>query len=528
MKILKKWIGAFLSVQMLIFGTSATVFAADGVITLTDLQTKVGEVFTINCKIDGKGTSLTSANVEMSYDPEYIQIISGDDIDTSVAGKLIYDGEGSGDVLRFSMELQALKEGEIRIRLDNATVTTTSGREIEMSLGYSDIKIGAGDPSNIVESPMTPSASAITVMVNNESYSLLEDFKDMDLPRGFSRGVISYNGESYEGAVQDNGIMQLAYLMNEAGEQIFFIYDGITETFTPFEQVLISAETYIILLQKDEDINVPNGFEEVKLTMNNHEFQAWQEMDNLEFYLIFAQNESGERGFYRYDSGEQTYQRYAMEGSVLLKEDNQEEVASDTEADNILGKLLNYMENHIEQVFIAIILLLILFIMLLIVLGVKLHNRNLELDEFYDEYDIDAVPEELEEPESKKSKKGKKVSKQEPEERFEDDEDFDDFEDDDDFDEIKDDDDFGDFDEIDDDFDDLEDDDFEDFDEDDDLGDFDDFDEDDDFDDLEEVYEKPKKKVVKKSEKRTVQKKPVSKPKRRSAKRSELEFIDLD
>jgi hypothetical protein len=397
---LKKLTGVLLIVQLLVLGNLATVWAAEAVITFTDLDTQVGEIFTMNCKIDGKGTRLSQANLEMSYDPAYIQFMGGEGIDASVPGKLIYDGSGSGDVLRFSMEFQALQEGYMRMELDQATVTTSAGGQMQVELGYSDVQIAAGDPS-LIENMETPTGEFTGepvggIIVGDMSYSLSENFSDMDLPMGFVRGTITYNGSSYQGAVQEQGTMQLGYLVNAAQEQNFFIYDDSGETFTYFEQVILSteAESYIVLLQKDEDMNVPEGFEEVNLTMNSHEFSAWQEPRNLDFYLFFAQNQSGERGFYRYDFVEKTYQRYAMEGSELLAGEQVEE--QDEQADGgRLAKLLDYMADHVEQVFIGIILLVVLAVVLLIILGVKLHNRNLELDEFYDEYEIDAKLEEI-------------------------------------------------------------------------------------------------------------------------------------
>ena len=420
---LKKIAGALLVAQILILGTSATVLASSAVITLTDLRTEVGEIVTINCRIDGRGTNLSNAKIEMSYDADYIQLISGDDIDASESGKLVYEGSGSGDILRFSMEIQALKEGQVRIRLDKATVTAASGTQLEVELGYSDINIDAGDPSNIVESPMATGESVSEIAIAGTVYSLMEDFRDSDLPRGFDRGTIVYEGTNLQGAVQKNGTMQLAYLVNSATQESgFYIYES-DELFTPFEQILISSESYIILLQKDENINVPQGFEEVNLTMNNHNFQAWQETKDLDFYLVYAQNESGEQGFYRYDSKEQTYQRYAMEGSALLEGDVVEDENANTQNSGWLGTVLDYMASHVEQVLIAFVLLMVLFIVLLIIIGVKLHNRNLELDEFYDEYELDMEIEN--DVEEKSEKKLKPAPKPAVEERFEDDFDFD-------------------------------------------------------------------------------------------------------
>ena len=399
MKKIRKITGVLVAIAILIFGSALSANAADGVITFTDLQTKVGDTFTINCRVATNSRTLSQINLEMSYNPEYVQFMSGDGVDASVQGKLKYSGTASGTNFVFSMELQALKEGQIRMTLDQANVTDSAGMTIDCQLGYSDIRIGAGDPSRIVAPPVM--ARAVDgIMVDNISYSLTEDFQEVDLPRGFIIDSITYNGEEFKGATQVNGAMQLGYLKHELNGGKFFIYNAQNSSFVPFEQVLVSAESYIILLHDEDGVVIPRGFEEVKLTVEDYEYKAWQDTKNTDFYLIYAQNELGEKGFYRYDSKEQTYQRYAMEN---VEEPVEEEAPA---KEGLIGKLLDYMSSHVEQVIVGIALLTILFLVLIIILGVKLSNRNRELDGFYDEYGIDLEEEEvIPEPRRKKIEK---------------------------------------------------------------------------------------------------------------------------
>ena len=52
----------------------------------------------------------------------------------------------------------------------------------------------------------------------------------------------------------------------------------------------------------------------------------------------------------------------------------------------ILGKIQNFIEKHLALIVLVGGLGGIIILVVLIVLGVKLHNRNAELDELYDEY----------------------------------------------------------------------------------------------------------------------------------------------
>ena len=70
----------------------------------------------------------------------------------------------------------------------------------------------------------------------------------------------------------------------------------------------------------------------------------------------------------------------------------------DRKSTGILGKIQSFIEKHLALIVLVGGLGAIIILVVLIVLEVKLHNRNAELDELYDEYGIDEEEDEPEEP----------------------------------------------------------------------------------------------------------------------------------
>ena len=173
---------------------------------------------------------------------------------------------------------------------------------------------------------------------------------------------------------------------------------------------------------------------------------------------MYAVNNNGTKNFYEYDSQENTYQR------CDVKQDTGASNAK-KKANGFFDKMQNVIDGHFKVFAIIFIVILLLLIIRLIVVRVKLRNRDIELDDLYDEYGIDLEEEEPEPaPKKKNKKKAQPAPKKGKKKKVVDEDDFDDY-DDDEFDEFDDDDDDDDDDRYDskryDDEDDYADDDFE-------------------------------------------------------------------
>ena len=298
-------------------------------------------------------------------------------------------------------------------------------RHAFMEEGYADIAIVEGDGASQTSSSGSAQASSKKITVGSEEYTIASDFPENALPSGFAAADITYDGETVKGAKQEKGDLQLLYLLDSSNQGAFYIYNESKNACSPMQMINLSETSSIILLDDVEDVELPARYTKVELEISDdHSVPAWHDSKNDRFYLLYTVNTDGEKALYKYDSKDQTYQYYGQPTSAAS-------ASADTPS-GIIGKITTFAGDHIEYVLIGAAFAILIFLLLIIILAVKLHRRNLELDDVYDELDelngkkegkaAEAVPEvhqEIPEPSLAKD-----VREEEPAQ----DDDFDDFE----------------------------------------------------------------------------------------------------
>ena len=412
MKIMKRIATMLLTICLIVPCFSTIVQAADGVIFFTDLETKVGDTFTVTGTVVAKNDVIGNVKVQMSYDTSYIRFMEGDGVNADSNGNLTFTGSGNGssDRLEFNMTFQALQEGDTKMEQGTATVSTYSGETVYCENGYSDITIGAGDPSKIVDATATAGGTG-SVTIDEEQYTISSDFSELEVPTGFTVGEVTYDGGTYQGAVQETSGLSMLYLIDSAQEGAFWMYDEKENSFSPTEEVVISDEYSIIIFDGRNEVKMPSKYEEGTLEINGKSFPIWNDPDRNGFYILYAVNNEGSKSLYEYDSQEHTYQRMETPKAA----------SSAKKAEGQWDKIAGLITDYLVWFLVGIGCLVFLMLIFIIVMAVKLYHRNAELDDLYDEYGID---EEVDD-KPKASKQNKAQFKKE-----DDFDDFDDFEDD--------------------------------------------------------------------------------------------------
>lgn len=409
MKVMKKISAVLLSLCLLVPCFSMVVSAADGRISFTDPSTAVGEYVEVKCVLRSTSGNMGDVEVELEYDEEYLRFKSGDGIEDNGSGTLTCSGTANTAEVSFVAEFQALKEGSTKVEIVSATVADVNGASLTLDQGSSAVTIAAGDPSLIEEEGDAPAASAddLQIDVNGVAYTLTDNFADADIPNGYSRTQRDLDGTERQMVENENGSVCLGYMTDAEGTGAFFLYNEENATFSPYAEISISDIASIIVLSDASEVSLSGNYQEAKLSLNEKEFPVWQDTENEGMYVIYAMNNNGEVGFYQYDSAEGTYQRFTPAASEEAAED-------DTDTSSILGKVMSLVKGHLSLVIIAVGAAAVLGLLILIILAVKLHNRNAELDELYDEYGIDVEEEEEEvKPSKKELKKEAKEAKKE-------------------------------------------------------------------------------------------------------------------
>lgn len=398
MKIMKKLAAFALSLCLVLPMYSMVSYAADGRVSFTDPDTKTGETVEVTCALRAGGEGLQSFDITLEYDTEYLAFESGDEGVTKESdGVLKYSGKGSGDArMAFAMKFVALKKGTTKIEVKESTGVTAGGETIDCTNGNSTVEIAQGTKE--VEIPTTGAAD-VAVTVDGVSYNLSDSFKNSDVPAGFSEVKLPYEGTERRFVQDATGSTTLAYLVNAEGTGNFFLYNPSDSSFAAYVMVTVSPSTTIVLQKAEDGLKIPAGYQEVKLTVNDSEFPAWQDVNNEGIYLVYAMNSgTGEKGFYQYDTMEESYQRFVNHKT--------EDATEETNAK--AGKIENLVVKYLKFVLIGVAAVVAILLIIIIVLSTKLHHRNLELDDLYENGVDELADTAYDAPKSKTKKKRKK------------------------------------------------------------------------------------------------------------------------
>ena len=381
MKTMKKFTTLMLTICLLVACFSMSAFAADGKIMFTDPQTKTGETFEVTGVVQKTAGNFGKIEIVMKYDTEMLKFTSGDGVTESEAGKITYIGDATNDAgprKEFKFGFTALKEGTTKIEITSATIKNVSGAVLDYTKGFSTVTIAKGEETaNTTTTTTTTTATDVTVEVNGESYKIANEFPEDAIPAGYEAATLDYDMVDYNVVYSEEFGLYLAYLVNEENAGAFFMYVEADATFAPYEEIEISDSVTIALLSDVTDVVLPEEYKTTSVVLNNHEFPAWQTENADGFCILYAINNHGEKSLYQLDNTEGTYQRFVAP-----------EVHEEFADDSLIGKLSSLLENHLDYVILGTGLGFLLFLLIIIVLSVKLYNRNAELDEIYDEYDI--------------------------------------------------------------------------------------------------------------------------------------------
>lgn len=401
MKKLKKLAALMLCTAMTFMMCGIVSSAAGTQLRFSDPSTTVGATVEITAKLSSD-ESLSKASATLTYDTTALKFISGDNA-TASNGQIDLEGSGSGDTeINWTLKFQALSEGTTTVNISKVSASSSSGGSLDVVEGSSTVTIGEGDPSLITddeESSEGTTGGGGEIQIDGQTYTVVTDIPEVLIPDGFVTADMSYNGNTYAATKQENGKVYAIYLQNADGEEDFWLYDPDKDSFSPFEQVSISSDRYIVLLSQDKTKELPDTLQKTTMTVEGKEFPAWQNTDASSYYVVYALNSDGEEGFYQYDTVDETYQRYTPESK-----DKEEDTTK-------LGGLLNKLRTNLDKVILVAWGIFLVMLLILIILATKLRHRNLELDDLYEEYDIDDEPEPVKE--SKKEKKARKKAEKE-------------------------------------------------------------------------------------------------------------------
>ena len=382
-----------LTTLALVFAFAFSAFAGTAVIQFGDPKVTRDKVFNVACKVKSTDVRLKNADITVQYDPNMVELLEGAGYEGG-AGTVRITGGGIGKssgtrTLEYQLKFRALSAGTTNLTIADQEVTDTTDNLVNVTkLGTSKITI---NPSN--------------TQSKNANIKTLE-FSPGELDRAFDPSILSYNTEvnadveslvisaiteDKDARVSISGNANFQTGMNKVTIDVT-APDGKTKkqyvlNVTKFETGItsgnstiangkkITSQAYTITIMiKPEDVEIPSGYKKLEYANGAESIEAYGPNDTPEgsspkTFLVYAMNQSGDVGFYRYDtnSGENTIQKYVPEPNS----GNYEEMAFRYDRLNEDYTLVTKRFGILFPVTIVLAALVIILIIILIVMIVK-------------------------------------------------------------------------------------------------------------------------------------------------------------
>lgn len=401
------FIGILLLVTIVI-GTidTRTCRAAGAEISISSDSTeiKVGDVFYVNINIDSD-TAFGNFEANLIYDDSLMQYNGGASVISGNSGFLhISDTNVSeGDYSRkYSLEFEALKVGKATIDFSGRIMIYDyeTDREMPVSSNVLDVNIKALDSASsdaklktmqISPAGLNPAFDPTIYEYNiNVGYDT-QQLIITALPENF-KATVSITGNDFLKEGDNNVVISVlaetgdiieykikVYREPASDDQTADVSDNPSNMEDSFELIedggkkfAVFSGKYAILVPEDT-INIPEGYKLGSLTISGITIPAYMPVDNeqSEFVLIYAQNEFGDKGFYKYDRIEKTLQRY-IDGSLIINNDQ------NTQDDNTADE---YQNNMAKAVFVIVLLCAICILMTFITVRMFIKLKGFREDD---------------------------------------------------------------------------------------------------------------------------------------------------
>ena len=257
--------------------------------------------------------------------------------------------------------------------------------------------------TNIENPNETPSESVgdNQVIIDNVIYTISSTISDDVIPEGFSRADFEYKGVPYQGIMFDSGYLGMYYLVNEAGEGKFFIYDTNRDRFYPFVK-LQSGDHFIILMVVPNGVIPPDNYEETTLTIGEvpnisaYQYAGGEDKeivkiedesgettsnDTSDFYIFYGMDATGISCWYQYDVKQGTYQRFNEEAVTA---------GSPSEDYEALSKSYNELNERQKKTKakdrrLIAVLIFVSVVLLILIVNLILKIRDLKTEDYEEE-----------------------------------------------------------------------------------------------------------------------------------------------
>lgn len=297
----------------------AVAYATGISVSADSTSVKVGDTVTVTVTVTAPHIAV--ADGVFTYDPALLSYVSSNGGASDGYINLVSLQEGGSSSMTALIKFVAIGNGEAIIDVSMESVLnydedTLEDAQAGVSITVAPLGTGStgetgGQTAPVVDMSITGIA-ANNVLGASEQMYVWPSLRTVSLPSGFTDRQVTYNNEYVGGAaIPDNEDLILLYLSNQNGENAgYYIYDAQNDVLFPYLTVT-SISAKFTLIWPSEGADVPSGFVQATLVINELEMLAWTRPGDETVYLVYARSGSGEVGFYLYNTLDRSLQRYS-------------------------------------------------------------------------------------------------------------------------------------------------------------------------------------------------------------------------
>ena len=188
-----------------------------------------------------------------------------------------------------------------------ASVTVSGGKDLKLGPNKAQVIVVAENGASVAYTINIMCGEEEKITIHDVEYKINENYKEDAIPTGFSETKVTYKEREYKALVNAKENLYLMSLKNDESTE-FFIYDQEKDVFLDFVQIKIAKDKYIIPMALNEEVQGLKDAEKIAVELKEKTFEAWK-LDE-EFSILYVMNHEGEYTWYRYDSVDETFQRY--------------------------------------------------------------------------------------------------------------------------------------------------------------------------------------------------------------------------
>lgn len=292
--------------------------------------------------------------------------------------------EFSADITDYKV---ALPKDTTSIRIDasasdsKASVSGTGEQSLEAGENELKVSVSAEDGTvkNYIILVSVDETPDVFVTYNDKKLGVVKNLSDVNAPETFEETTVTFEGKEVKGWKSNLRNLTLLYMIDEANEKNFYIYDTenglITSIYKPM--ALLGRNIAVIDIPKELQARTGMTFGEVEV--DKQKLFGWTFTDEsfANYTLIYVMDEQGKTQYYLYERSENTLQLYSGMASITQSAYEQTIIDHDSAMMQRMFMIIALLVTNV----LTIVLLLFLMLKKKKVKKGRTHNNTKELRE---------------------------------------------------------------------------------------------------------------------------------------------------